>query len=133
MSSKKKNDIYIISILKDTCGYCRQYKNDYWNDNENSWKNTVKKNGFTPWTVDVTSSNENEIRQNLIENGVTYVNTFPFIMAARENKYRADQVFVFCANYDPISKKYIYAGDGVNPCRTTPNFVKWLRTVKSNI
>ena len=125
----KQKKIYVIAILKDNCIYCKEFKNMYWNDTTNSWKNIVSDDfGFIPWTINIDKSNEYEIKQHLINNGVDYITTYPFIMAAEENKYNVDEVFVFCSKLK--NGKYIY-DDTSSTCRTLSNFVNWLTNVKT--
>lgn len=125
------NKIYIIAILKDNCIYCKEFKNLYWNDSNNSWKNIVSNDfGFIPWTINIDQYNEKQMKTHLIENGVDYISTFPFIMAAKENKYNVDEVFVFCSILK--NGKYVY-DDKNSPCRTLSNFTQWLMNVKNNL
>lgn len=122
--------IYIIAILKDNCIYCREFKNEYWNDDQYSWKNIVKDYGFIPWTIDINITNEKIMREHLISNGINYITTFPFIMATRENMYNIDEVFVFCCKL--VNGKFVY-DNSKSPCRTTTNFLEWLDNVKQNL
>jgi len=122
--------IYIIAILKDNCIYCREFKNEHWNDNEYSWKDIVKDYEFIPWTIDINNLNEKIIKDHLISNGINYITTFPFVMAAKENKYNVDEVFVFCSTL--VDGKYVYDNSRL-PCRTTSNFIEWLNNVQKNL
>ena len=125
------NKIYIISILKDNCIYCKEYVNEYWNNLPGSWKKIVSDDyGFIPWTININNSNEKEIKNHLLKNGINYITTFPFIMAAREGKYNVDEVFVFCSKL--VNDKYIYDTEK-SPCRTTENFINWLNIVSQNL
>jgi len=125
----KQKKIYVIAILKDSCIYCKEFKNMYWNDSSTSWKNIVSDDfGFVPWTINIDHTNEAEIKKHLINNGVDYITTYPFIMAAEEGKYNVDEVFVFCSKL--INGKYVY-DDTLSPCRTLQNFVNWLTNVRN--
>lgn len=123
--------ITIIAILLENCPACEDFKNKYWNNIDCNFQTMAKSYGFNTSTIVVKRDPEQRkiMEKKLNDHGITYISSFPFIFAVKNDDYNIKNVIVYCADFNSFTKKFEYR-NMQGSCRNVQSYQTFLNQVK---
>jgi len=126
--------IYIIAVLLENCPACEHFKSTYWNNIDENWQNLAQSYNFKTFTYIIPSrmnmQQHNKYKNFLIEQGIDYIDSYPFIFAVKNFNYDAKSIIPYCADYDYSINRFIYRKSS-SPCRNRQSFINFLNKVNN--